>query len=565
MDISDKKLFTLLVEPGYVEKKDFLEAQKKRDKTGRKLNQILLDQGLILDEQIGQLWAEDQGWFFVDLKKEKIDEKLLEKIPEVMARSQNLIAFSRTEKEIKVAMLDPSDHETIHNLEKRFDSDLKVFFATENDLLSALRYYKKNIKKEIMSLVKKAESNIGLNKEKDESVIKIVDLMIQHGFYNRSSDIHLEPLSDHVAMRFRIDGVMHVVANFPFSVYDSLLRRIKILSKLRTDEQRMAQDGKFSFRVDGDEVDVRVSVMPVTRGENVVMRLLTSTNQRLALETLGFSVGDYAIAKSALAVPHGMILVTGPTGSGKTTTLYEFVKTLNTEEIHIASIEDPVEYDVEGVSQIQVNTKANLTFAKGLRAIVRQDPDVIMVGEIRDEETAKIAVNSAMTGHLVLSTLHTNDSATTLPRLLDMGIEPYLISSTVNVVIAQRLARKICEKCRYSYAITDKEKTMIKKRPELKTMITEKMQKKIENLTLFKGEGCRVCSESGFGGRLGIFELLQMTEAIKELVMHQANSSEITNQAISEGMTSLIEDGLKKAFSGETTIDEVLRITSGLS
>lgn len=565
MKISDEKLFQLVVEPGHISQENFFEAQKKRKRNGKDLWAILLEEALILDEQLGQLYAEDRGWPFINLRKEKIDEKVLEMIPEVMARSKNLIAFTRNDKGVKIAMTNLDDTETVHNLEKKFDTNVQVVFSTERDVGKALHYYRKDIRQEIGDLIKFVKNPNASQDAKNESIIKIVNLMIQHGFFNRTSDIHIEPLSEHASVRFRIDGVMHQVADLPWKIYESVLRRIKILSKIRIDEQRKAQDGKFRFQADAEEIDVRVSIVPVTHGENVVMRLLSNTNKQLSLDSLGFSTKDFSAVSNALSVPHGMILVTGPTGSGKTSTLYEFIKTINSEAIHVASIEDPVEYDIEGISQIQVNAKTDLTFAKGLRAIVRQDPDVIMVGEIRDQETAKIAVNSAMTGHLVLSTLHTNDSATTLPRLLDMGVEPYLIASTVNLVIAQRLVRMTCEKCRYSYGINAEEIAMIRRRKGLEELISKKMKKDLESLTLFKGEGCRVCSKSGYSGRMGIFEVLSIDEDVKMLIMNQASSGDITKKARENGMTSLTEDGLAKVFSGATTLSEVLRVTGGVS
>jgi len=309
--------------------------------------------------------------------------------------------------------------------------------------------------------------------------------------------------------------------------------------------------------VDGEKVDVRVSIVPVTEGENVVMRLLSAKSRQYNLADLGLSDKDRAKIESAIEKPHGMILVTGPTGSGKTTTVYAMLKILNTRDVHISTIEDPVEYEIEGTSQIQVNSVTNLTFAKGLRAIVRQDPDIIMVGEIRDEETADIAVNSAMTGHLVLSTLHANDAATTLPRLLDMKIEPFLVASTVNIIIAQRLIRKICEKCRLSYEFSDEEKRMLGAHPHLAAMLEPKMS----GARLYRGKGCQVCANTGFLGRIGIFEILEMSESIKELVARRATSSEIMEAARKEGMISMLEDGVTKVLAGATTLLEVIRAT----
>src|SRR3989339_173841 len=354
-----------------------------------------------------------------NLGKEKIDDMVLNLIPEIIAKSKKIIIFYEDENEIKVGMMDPQDLEIIHILEKKFNRQIIPYYITKNDFLENLSRY-----------------NVGMD-EKNKANVRMVELLLEHGHYSKASDIHIEPYKKIVIVRFRIDGVLHDVLEIPKNLLSLIISRIKILSKMRIDEHFAAQDGKFQFKVKNDQIDVRVSIVPITEGENVVMRLLSTKSRKMDLDSLGLDSADLDKIKKAIKSPHGMILVTGPTGSGKTTTIYEFLKILNTKEIHIATIEDPVEYDIEGISQIQVNKKTNLTFANGLRAIVRQDPDIIMIGEIRDHETADIAVNSGLTGHLVLSTLHANDAATTLPRLLDMGIEPYLIASTVRVVIAQ--------------------------------------------------------------------------------------------------------------------------------
>ncbi|MBU1167647.1 GspE/PulE family protein, partial [Patescibacteria group bacterium] len=334
-------------------------------------------------------------------------------------------------------------------------------------------------------------------------------------------------------------------------------------SKLRTDDHFSAQDGKINQKFNGDEIDIRVSVVPITTGEKVVLRLLSERSREYTLDSLGMYPEDFQKVQKAIRKPWGMILATGPTGCGKTTTLYSILKILNSPEINISTIEDPVEYDIGSVNQIQVNTQTNLTFSKGLKSIVRQDPDIIMIGEIRDEETASIAVNSAMTGHLVLSTIHTNDSSTTLPRLLDMGVEPFLSASTVNVAVAQRLVRKICTKCRASVELP------VKKVNEIKLQFSKEAQKKLleyirdGRLTVYKGKGCKTCHNTGYTGRAGIFEVLEITEEVKSLIMQRANAAKIQKQAVKEGMTTMVEDGLRKVAEGRTTIDEVLRVTRG--
>lgn len=383
------------------------------------------------------------------------------------------------------------------------------------------------------------------------SIIRLVDALIAHAFEARASDIHIDPEEGRVRIRLRVDGVLHDAFILPKGIQSEVITRIKVLSGLRTDEHQAAQDGRFKIPIENvGYVDVRVSIAPTYYGENSVLRILSERTQ-LTLKELGFSDRDFAIVEKAVKKPYGMILATGPTGSGKTTTLYSVIRELNTSEVSIITIEDPIEYSIKGIDQIQVNSQTGLTFAQGLRSILRQDPNIIMVGEIRDEETAGIAVNAALTGHLLLSTIHTNDAATTLPRLLDMNIEPFLIASTVNIAIGQRLIRKVCSNCRVEKKLNDIEFNSLKDviRPELLK----------NNRNFFEGKGCAVC-EDGYEGRIGIYEVLEVTDNIRELIMKRINSSIIQEEAIKEGMTTMLEDGFNKAVEGITTIEEVLRI-----
>ena len=383
------------------------------------------------------------------------------------------------------------------------------------------------------------------------SIIRLVDALINQAFNSQASDIHINPEEDRVRARLRIDGVLHDAFIFPKEIQSEIITRIKVLSGLRTDEHQAAQDGRFKIPVENvGYVDVRVSIAPTYYGENAVLRILSERTQ-LTLDQLGYSERDLKVIKDAIKKPYGMILATGPTGSGKTTSLYSIIKNLNTPEISIITIEDPIEYSIKGIEQIQVNPQTGLTFAHGLRSILRQDPNVIMVGEIRDEETAGIAVNAALTGHLLLSTIHTNDAATTLPRLLDMNIEPFLIASTINIAIGQRLVRKICSKCKIKKVLSDAEFK------SLSEVLKHEMLK--NNRDFFEGKGCVEC-EDGYEGRVSIYEVLEVTEPIRELIMKRANSGVIREAAIKEGMTAMLEDGFKKALVGITTIEEVLRI-----
>ncbi len=404
---------------------------------------------------------------------------------------------------------------------------------------------------------KEAGGNDAVKKELSKagselSIIKLVDSLVQAAFLAGASDIHVDPGEKQIAVRFRIDGVLHDFYMFPKDIQSEVISRIKVLSGLRTDEHQAAQDGRFRITFETTNVDVRVSIAPTYYGENCVMRLLADQAASFTLEGLGFEGRDLEVLKHNIKKPYGMILATGPTGSGKTTTLYTVLKMLNTKDVSIITIEDPVEYSLEGIEQMPVNPRTGLTFASGLRSILRQDPNIVMVGEIRDEETAGIAVNAALTGHLLLSTLHTNDAATTLPRLLDMGIEPFLIASTVNIAIGQRLVRKICDGCKEKKEITA---------DELKSLATVIPAKILgTNKTFYYGKGCATCDHSGYKGRIGIHEVMEIDDEVRAALMKNSDAGEIKKIAIKNGMTLMVEDGFRKAAAGVTTIEEVLRV-----
>lgn len=399
----------------------------------------------------------------------------------------------------------------------------------------------------------KAQIEKALVSPEDVPIISLVDNLMQYGFLMRASDVHIEPFADFITVRLRIDGVMNNSFSFPKAIHSALITRVKVLSGLRIDEHQIAQDGRFKIKMpDLGFVDVRVSIAPTYYGENCVMRILAEKNQAFTLENLGFSDIQLKKINSAIRKPYGMILTVGPTGSGKTTTLYSILKKLNTKEVSIITIEDPIEYSLQGVDQIQVNAAVGLTFAHGLRFILRQDPDIIMVGEIRDDETANIAINAAMTGHTVLSTLHANDASTTLPRLIDMHIEPFLITSTINIIIGQRLVRTICNDCKVPVTLTDAE------RNRLKEFISDNLLK--EHKKFYTGSKCSSCGETGFKGRIGIHEVLEINDEVRNLIMKKANADEIRKAAIQSGMQTMLEDGFEKALQGVTTIEEVLRV-----
>ncbi len=384
---------------------------------------------------------------------------------------------------------------------------------------------------------------------------KIVDMLIRYAYQDGTSDIHIEPQEDASLVRFRIDGILHDVLTLPKALHDQIIARIKVISRLRTDEHLSPQDGKMRMKLEEENLDIRVSILPIVDGEKVVMRLLSSKARQLNLKDLGMNDFDLTKVHHGYTKSYGMILSTGPTGSGKTTSIYSILKILNTREKNITTTEDPVEYRIKGVNQIQVNPKTDLTFANSLRSILRQDPNIVFVGEIRDAETANIAVNAALTGHLVLSTLHTNDSATALPRLMDMGVEPFLVASTVNVIVAQRLVRQICEMCKSSYSVTLED--IVKNLPQ--DAVKRHFDKKI--VTLYQGKGCKVCHNTGYTGRSGVFEVLEVTPTIKKLIVQKADSDIIVAEAIKSGMSTMLDDGLDKCVKGQTTIEEVLRVT----
>lgn len=426
------------------------------------------------------------------------------------------------------------------------------------------------IKEELEQLKIKIEEEI--RKKIDEaSIVDIVNNIIILGFYLRASDIHFQPREDFLLIRFRIDGILNDFFKINKDLSDEIISRIKIMANLRIDDHFSAQDGRFRFFINEQSnkmnkyFDLRVSIIPTYYGENAILRLLVSDIEKFSLENLGLSQRDYEAIKMSISKPYGMILATGPTGSGKTTMLYSILNTLNTEKVHIITIEDPVEYSLPGVTQIQVNLQTNLTFSKGLRAILRQDPNIIMVGEIRDNETAEIAINAALTGHLLLSTLHTNDAPSAITRLNELNIEPYLIASTVNCVIGQRLVRKICNNCKQERLLKDIEiKSILDLLPqripdtERAKLIQELM---VENRKIFYGKGCEKCNLTGYFGRTGIYEVLIVNENLRESILKNSSANEIKNKAIEEGMTIMLEDGIKKVLEGITTIEEVLRVT----
>lgn len=555
MNIDEHILEDLLILPGHLNKEELNSALEYAKKKQITLDKALIAKDLISDENLSRVIADHLNYRFVNLNEVRIDENCLRLLPEVVARAQQSIFFGRNEDTLKIATQNTNNYEFIKFLEKKTGKKIDIYYTTHSSLAAALRQYKGDIRDQVEGLIRQCESG-----QQEGDIVRLVDLFLEYAYDNRASDIHIEPHEEEVLVRFRVDGLLYEATKYAKSLHEKIVFRIKIMARLQTDEHATAQDGRLSFTVGGSTSDVRVSLMPVTDGENVVMRILASDVEHFTLENLGLAQRDLEKVYTAASKPHGLILAVGPTGSGKTTTLYTILRILNKPEVNIMTIEDPTEYDIEQVQQTQVNRKKNLTFATGLRSIVRQDPDIIMVGEIRDEETADIAINAAMTGHLLLSTLHTNDAATTFPRLIEMGIEPFLSASSVHVVIAQRLVRKICNACRKSYVPSRREKEALKRSPKILACLQAITGKDtLSNLRFYKGGGCKLCKGSGYSGRIGIFEVLEATEEIRLLITQKASADVINEKAKELGMFPLLYDGLNKVISGVTTIEEVIK------
>ncbi|MBI2473222.1 type II/IV secretion system protein [Candidatus Uhrbacteria bacterium] len=559
MTLTYQALQEIFVDSGAVSQEQFntLQATKEAKELG--LERVLVSRGFLSEKEVGQLMS---FWYrvpFVELSKKDIRPQDVVLLPEAFARAHHVLVISQQPERVIVASSTPKDTVLRSSLEKYFRTEVQFQYATEHDLRQHFFLYQEDPDIRIQSILKRSPVP---QEQTDTRVIDLIDAIIDMGYQRGVSDIHLEPEEAYLVIRYRQDGLLHDVARIPEAFHERIMARLKVLSRLATDEHRKAQDGKISHKTPwGSDVEIRLSILPTTQKEKAVMRLLSEQAQAYSLVELGLQTGDYQKIADAMEKPWGMILATGPTGCGKTTTLYAMLQVLNRREVNITTIEDPVEVDLEGINQIQVDEKTGLTFAKGLRSIVRQDPDIIMVGEIRDSETASIAINAAMTGHLVLSTLHTNDAATAFVRLLDMGIEPFLLSSTVNVVVAQRLVRKVCMNCIESVTFNGTQKKLLEKTPQIQPLLLRLAQKAtVRGLRVFHGKGCKVCHGSGYKGRIGVFETLVVTDEIREAVMTKKHADEIEQIAIREGMDSMLTDGLRKALLGQTTLEEVLRV-----
>lgn len=565
MHVLESELKTIFTDSGLVTSEDFEKAKEEAKRAGREITDVLIGNNVLSEEYVRDYLA---GFFKVptaDLEKTEIDPKVLEMIPENFAKSRGVVVYAFDEKErtAKVGMLDPGDLATIEFLAAKLNAWIDIAMITPKNLRHAINLYKKKFGETFNQIIQEntqkalTETGVADASKLAEAVpiITILDSIIENAATLNASDLHFEPFEDKFLVRYRIDGIMHEIVSMPKEIGPIIVARVKVIASLQIDVHNAPQDGRFRFVLGAQYIDVRVSILPTFYGEKAEMRLLQGSARPLSLTELGLSEKDLDFVRDAIKRPHGMFLVTGPTGSGKTTTLYSVLHILNTPEVSVNTIEDPIEYNIPGITQTQVNAKAGVTFANGLRALVRQNPNIIMIGEIRDSETADIAVNAALTGHLVLSTLHTNDAATAVPRLIDIQVASFLIASTLDIIMAQRLVRKICPSCIQSSAAGPEVRRSIEAEAKVLGVQTPSVPKLV-----FKGKGCRLCGHTGYHGQIGIFEVLAVSEDIRTLILQKVPTNEIKKKAIGEGMTTMFEDGLKKVESGVTTLDEVLRV-----
>lgn len=512
--------------------------------------------------EVGRAVADYFGVSYVNIKNIRVSSDVTLLIPEEVSKNEGVLAYKEDENGIYVAMINPTDHHFLHLLEKKTGKKVIPQYSTPGEILSAQQVYKQDSLRGFQSLVDRATEDIDklatLN-----NISTIFDTIVLMAYYRNASDIHIEPFENEIRIRLRVDGILNTVATLPNHFLETMVNHVKVLSKLRTDEHSSAQDGRFKVTYDNSVINFRVSILPSYYGEKMVLRLLNSESQEMSLEELGYGPKDIAIINRNIQKTQGMVLITGPTGSGKTTTLYSVLTMLNKENVNISTIEDPIEYGLHGLNQVQVNPKTNLTFADGLRSLLRQDPDIIMIGEIRDLDTAKISAHASLTGHLIFSTLHTSSASLASLRLIQMGLDPYSIVSTLNLIIAQRLTRTICDFCRVTYQLTEDELKEIESK-----FINTKEQLDIfrkrfvsgSRLRLFKGKGCKECAETGFKGRTVVAEVMEINKAIRDLIVAEASQEEIEAVAIANGMTTILEDGLNKVFEGKTTLNEFFRV-----
>jgi len=580
--IQDTQLKRFIMDSGLVSRKDIDGAEKIATEEKRTLAEALISSGVISEDDLRRVESYVLGVPFVSLKEVKIPFEVLSLIPEPVARTHNIIAFKKSDDSLEVAMLDTADLPAIDFIKKKVGLKILPRLTDSESMKSSLVQYQKTLKDEFGDLIVKESSALKVVSDnggtelseadlkkmaEDLPVVRIVDTLLRHAIIQGASDIHIEPMENEMLVRYRIDGILHDAMSLPKHAAPTISARIKVLSNLKLDEKRLPQDGRFKMDMDGQKVSFRVSVLPIFFGEKIVMRLLRESRSGFTLEGLGFHGQALERIHSAMKQTTGIILVTGPTGSGKTTTLYTVLDILNTPEVNISTIEDPVEYQMARVNQTQVRPEIGFSFANGLRSLMRQDPDIIMVGEIRDQETASLAINAALTGHSVLATVHTNSASATVARLIDMGIEIFLLVSTLHVAVGQRLVRRLTE-TKESYTLSANERAELGKHIDLDRILDELKKENVvksnatwNSIPFYRPKEGSI-SDGGYKGRIGIHEVLYMSPAIKAIVLATGTADEIEAQARKEGMLTMVEDGIYKAALGQTSIEEVLRVIS---
>ncbi len=566
LQIPPAKLKDSLLRDGLITSENFDALAAEAARLGQDLADLLISRAIVSDKYLLNILSVYFGVERVSLDTSTIDESVVPLVPEAIARKRRLIVFNRNpDGSFNVAMENPSDLESVEFLSNFLKSPVKTFLVTDSDLNRGFSVYSREFTRDFRKIIEeniKASLGRSLAKEAEQAatevpIVGLVDNLVSYAASLGASDIHIEALESGILVRFRVDGILHEIMSIPKEVHPAVIARIKLLSALKLDEHSQPQDGRFRYKIAKDFIDIRVSIMPTFHGEKTVLRLLPATQKPMSLSELGMSSEATNIVSENINRTYGMVLVCGPTGSGKTTTLYALLNLLNKPEVNIVTIEDPIEYEMKYVNQTQINPKAGITFANGLRSMLRQDPNIILVGEIRDEETAEISVHSALTGHLLLSSLHTNDAATAVPRFLDMKIAPFLVSAVLNVIIAQRLVRKICMSCIYSY---EPESAAIKTLTRELKQIDPDAALSVPKI-LYRGKGCSECGGTGYRGRIGIFEVLNADDAIRALIVSaDFNLDNLRSLARKQGMVGMFADGLNKAQLGLTTIEEVFRV-----
>jgi len=553
-----KQLGDILLEGGLVTHEQLSGAVEEQQKLGRSLGRVLVDRGVLSEGQLVAALATQIGMRFVDLTEFPVDGSAVGRVSDAVCRRHTALPIAYEDGKLVVAMADPANVFALDDIRSLTGLEVKAVVATRPDVLGAInRYHRGDAELDDLSMaldVSTEEDDLSKVKEivEDAPIVKFVNLLITQAIQDRASDIHIEPTERDLRVRFRIDGVLHEVMRSPRTITSGVTSRLKIMADINIAERRIPQDGRLSVTSNGKKIDLRVATLPTVWGEKIVMRVLDNSTAMLKLSDLGFSDPNYDVYSKSFVKPYGMILVTGPTGSGKSTTLYATLNIVSRPEVNVITVEDPVEYRLPGINQVQTNVKAGLTFAAALRSILRSDPDIVLLGEIRDQETAHIAVEASLTGHLVLSTLHTNDAPSAIVRLTEMGIEPFLVGSALDCVLAQRLARRLCPKCKDPYT------------PTKQALIENGFpwQDGMELPTLYRPVGCSACSKTGYKGRLALHEVMAVTEEIERLTVEHASSLTIGKMAIEQGMITLRHDGLLKVMAGVTSAEEILRVVA---